>query len=146
MTEKIKIEVHDNIDSSFLPEKYRYLLASKNICSRDVLLEIPEKDRLYKCHTCHTGSIKHESLKDGACPICGETHLMIQCPIDHCSCDHEFVERISFCILCGEGICPICGCHDVVQISRVTGYLQEVKGFNEGKRAELKDRHRVNIS
>jgi anaerobic ribonucleoside-triphosphate reductase len=34
----------------------------------------------------------------------------------------------------------------VVQISRVTGYLQEVSGWNAGKQQELKDRARYTIA
>ena len=45
-----------------------------------------------------------------------------------------------------SGTCPECGSHDVVQISRVTGYLQEVSGWNAGKQQELKDRARYTVA
>ena len=38
------------------------------------------------------------------------------------------------------------GSHDVVQISRVTGYLQDVSGWNAGKQQELKDRVRYSVA
>ncbi|MBP8676317.1 MAG: oxidoreductase, partial [Methanoculleus sp.] len=38
-----------------------------------------------------------------------------------------------------------CGSHDVMQISRVTGYLQDVAGWNAGKQQELKDRVRYSV-
>ena len=41
-------------------------------------------------------------------------------------------------------VCPGCGSHDVAQISRVTGYLQEVSGYNRAKQQEVKDRTRYN--
>ena len=41
---------------------------------------------------------------------------------------------------------PGCGSHDVTQISRVTGYLQEVSGWNAGKQQELKDRQRYDAT
>jgi anaerobic ribonucleoside-triphosphate reductase len=33
-----------------------------------------------------------------------------------------------------------------VQVSRVTGYLQDVSGWNAGKRQELKDRMRYSVA
>jgi anaerobic ribonucleoside-triphosphate reductase len=52
------------------------------------------------------------------------------------------IATIAYCPLCGKAVCPACGTHDVVQISRVTGYLQAVEGFNAAKKQELKDRTR----
>lgn len=34
----------------------------------------------------------------------------------------------------------------IQQFSRITGYYQNVTGFNKGKQQELKDRHRYGIS
>ena len=85
------------------------------------LEDIPKKERQYKCHTCHL------IVDEDPCPNCGETHLEIMCPLDNCHCTHEMT-RIASCPLCGKPVCPECGSHDVVQISRVTGYLQDVPG------------------
>jgi len=41
--------------------------------------------------------------------------------------------------------CPKCGSKNVQHLSRITGYLQAVEGWNAGKRQELLDRKRVNI-
>jgi anaerobic ribonucleoside-triphosphate reductase len=41
-------------------------------------------------------------------------------------------------------VCP-CGSHDVVGITRVTGYMQDLAGMNEGKQREIKDRKRYDI-
>lgn len=96
----------------------------------------------YKCTRC---SITYES-DTGTCPEC---HMGDQanemCPRDHCNCLHDVSDGIAYCPDCGAAMCPQCGSHDVAQISRVTGYLQDVEGWNAGKRQELKDRHRVNI-
>jgi anaerobic ribonucleoside-triphosphate reductase len=43
-------------------------------------------------------------------------------------------------------MCPKCESHDVAQISRVTGYIQEVGGWNVGKQQELKDRKRYDVA
>lgn len=42
--------------------------------------------------------------------------------------------------------CPKCGSENVQHLSRITGYLQSVEGWNEGKKQELKDRKRYEIS
>jgi anaerobic ribonucleoside-triphosphate reductase len=68
------------------------------------------------------------------------------CDLDHiCFCPEEVTSGVFYCKKCGQPICP-CGSHDVVQISRVTGYLSDVEGWNNAKKAELKDRNRYNIA
>ena len=108
------------------------------IGKRDVLERIPENERRWKCHTCFT------IIDKSPCPVCGETFLQIMCPLDHCDCKHEVMTTVAYCDLCGEPICPECGDHSVVQVSRVTGYLSDVSGWGEGKRAEFRDRTRYN--
>ena len=118
-----------------------------NSSLKDNLRKIPENERQYKCGTCHSifgndGYVAAEKR----CPECGETHVFVMCPLDHCHCEHRRpISGIAYCPICGDPICPECGTHDVYQISRVTGYLQDVSGWNAGKQQELKDRHRVNI-
>ncbi len=41
--------------------------------------------------------------------------------------------------------CPKCGSDNVQHLSRITGYLQNVEGWNAGKKQELKDRARYDI-
>ena len=55
------------------------------------------------------------------------------------------VPTIKYCQLCGKAMCPVCGRHSVHQLSRVTGYVGEVGGWNNGKQQELKDRKRYAI-
>lgn len=104
------------------------------------LEDIPVAERRYKCYTCHL------IVPETPCPKCGEEHLQIMCPLDHCQCSHEIMSGIEYCPLCGAPVCPLCGSHDVVQISRVTGYLQDVSGWNAGKQQELKDRVRYTVA
>jgi hypothetical protein len=40
-------------------------------------------------------------------------------------------------------VCPNCGHTDLDWFSRITGYYQNVSGWNAGKREELKRRYRV---
>jgi hypothetical protein len=62
-----------------------------------------------------------------------------------CKCHDDIHSGISYCSKCGVPVCPVCGSADVLAISRVTGYLSDVSGWGEGKRQELKDRHRYDI-
>lgn len=55
------------------------------------------------------------------------------------------VGSIELCPACGNPLCPACGNHCVNQLSRVTGYLQAVGGWNEAKKQELQDRTRYDI-
>jgi predicted RNA-binding Zn-ribbon protein involved in translation (DUF1610 family) len=98
----------------------------------------------YKCHTCFT-IIPEERVVEGKCPICGDSFLEKMCPLDHlCTCAIDVTYGANYCPECGAAICP-CGSHDVEQISRVTGYMQDVSGFNAAKKQELRDRQRVTI-
>lgn len=100
---------------------------------------------LYYCENCNLGYIDERHLADDRkCPDCG-TELAFHCSEDKpCHCPKIIHDTIAYCEVCGHAICPSCGCHDVAQISRVTGYLNDVAGFNEGKKQELKDRTRYN--
>ena len=105
-----------------------------------------------KCPECYLVAyeeqIENFGGKDGKqpiCPACGQPMVPL-CVKDHpCTCLNPIKSGAMFCPECGEAICPECGSHDVMQVSRVTGYLQDVKGWNAGKLQELKDRHRTDI-
>lgn len=97
-----------------------------------------------KCPTCRI-LVSKEHLVEGTCPTCGNANLEEACPLDHCNCTHGNHAKIEFCPICGKTVCPTCGSHDVVAVSRVTGYYADVMGWNESKRQELKDRTRVEV-
>lgn len=101
-------------------------------------------ERWYRCKRCFL-ILYEKDLEDGCCPVCGEIPE-VPCEKDVPFCPHDIVESIAFCPVCGEGVCPKCGCHDVEQLTRITGYIQSVDGFNEGKRQEVKDRNRYDIA
>jgi hypothetical protein len=107
-----------------------------------VLKEIPDEKKRWKCHTCYT-ILKNSELIDKKCPVCGELHIVQMCPLDHNGCPHTIIDKIEFCPVCGKVLCPLCGDHSVVAISRVTGYLADVSGFGTSKKQELKDRVRT---
>jgi hypothetical protein len=89
---------------------------------------------------------ENKEPKPPKCQDCG-LDMVELCPEDHaCTCAATVHSGISYCKTCGDAVCPGCGSHDVAQISRVTGYLQEVGGWNAAKQQELLDRHRVDIN
>jgi len=105
-------------------------------------LKLPKR---YKCHVCHlilTPADLGESLSGKpTCSLCYQP-VREMCPLDHCKCGHDVVSGLEYCPICGDAVCPECHSHDVSQVSRVTGYLAEVGGFNNAKAQELKDRTR----
>ena len=108
--------------------------------------KVPPRLKRWKCFDCKAIIGASNIEEPGVCPECKGTFLVEMCPLDHaqCSCNQgKPIIGIEYCPICGDPICPRCATHDVTQISRVTGYLQDVNGFNEGKKQELKDRKRV---
>ena len=98
---------------------------------------------IYRCTRCLL-LIQDEHVPEGKCPVC-QGELERACQEDHpCRCGQTIHAGFRTCPTCGGFICP-CGSHDVAVLSRVTGYLQEVGGWNAGKRQELNDRHRVDL-
>jgi anaerobic ribonucleoside-triphosphate reductase len=55
------------------------------------------------------------------------------------------VPGIDYCGLCGNPMCPVCKRHLVTQLSRVTGYIQDVSGWNRAKQQELRDRKKYSL-
>lgn len=104
--------------------------------------KLPQHLKRYKCISCFTAGFT-ESDK---CPSCGDTLCIVpMCPVDHTDCHHLTTEKLAYCPLCGHQMCPVCGTHDVFQLTRITGYINDIDGFNHGKRQEVKDRVRSNI-
>lgn len=87
------------------------------------------------------GSSRPEGLMDFAMNLCKNTQVGY----------FAFTRDMTICTNEGyvsNGLlekCPKCGSENVQHLSRITGYLQAVEGWNAGKRQELKDRKRVNI-
>jgi len=117
-----------------LPQGLEHLKGLKD------LKKLPKHMIRYKCPICMTaGFVEHK------CPECGEDKvLIIMCPVDHCDCHHLITEKLAYCPICDQPMCHICGSHDVAQMTRITGYINDVGGFNNGKAQEVKDRVRVN--
>ena len=89
---------------------------------------------------------RYATARDGTivCPECFQT-LTETCSLDHiCKCSDDITGGMQECVACGKPTCK-CGCHDVMVISRITGYLAELDGWNPGKKQEFKDRVRYDI-
>ena len=76
----------------------------------------------------------------------------LQCPLNQwvirndAKCNRELVPNTAVCPLCGNPCCPDCQNHSVDVISRVTGYLGSVSGWNAAKKQEFEDRHRYDLA
>ncbi len=73
-----------------------------------------------------------------------------ECPIHlygayHNKCCKAVNPGIKNCELCEKPICSACLNHNVQQLSRVTGYMSSVEGWNSAKLHELKNRKRYDI-
>ena len=64
---------------------------------------------------------------------------------NNAKCAREMVPTTAECPLCGAPMCPDCGNHVVEILSRVTGYLSGVSGWNAAKQQEYKDRNRYEL-
>lgn len=107
---------------------------------------IPQEQKRYKCHNCYK-ILDFSDLINGKCPVCNDNKALVEkCPIDHNGCKHDISDGVSYCPVCGQPTCTICHDHSVVVISRVTGYLSDVAGWNNAKKAELQDRVRVTLN
>lgn len=118
-----------------IPDEYKKFIGIKSLNS------LPDNLKRYKCEICHAAGFTTPE-----CPDCGNKNTFLMCPIDHVHCSHDVTEGVHCCPICGGYICPVCGSHDVTVLTRITGYIQDLSGFNAGKAQEVKDRHRVNIA
>jgi DNA-directed RNA polymerase subunit RPC12/RpoP len=98
----------------------------------------------WKCTTCKLTYLEKDLNDTVTCKKCGGK-LIKSCENDNYTCNHEITSGIKICEICGEFVCPICGCHNVNVISRVTGYYQDVSGWNKAKQNELKNRYRYDL-
>ena len=80
---------------------------------------------------------KMSTTCDSVCPV----QLWVMHNKKNCTSE-SVVDTIATCKVCGAPMCPDCMNHNVHQLSRVTGYLSNVSGWNEAKKQELKDRNR----
>jgi len=75
----------------------------------------------------------------------------VECPVhvwvmhNHQACCKDLVGGIVNCPICNLPMCPNCSSHNVTQLSRVTGYMGDVAGWNAGKKQELKERQHHNL-
>lgn len=82
-----------------------------------------------------------------SCPECGNTNFIETCENDPGTCNHGVVSGTKVCEVCGEFVCPTCGAHDCIAMSRNTGYYSPIGNgsWNGGKKEELKNRKRYDI-
>ncbi len=132
----------------------------------EMLKSLPENDTVYKCHHCnlifdisHGGQANILTILKTRiyvyCPRCGETNPDLICKVDAYSVilkiqgkgcrKGDVIAGTDLCPICNRPMCPECWNHSVVSLSRVTGYVQDISGWNDAKKQELKDRKRYAI-
>jgi len=75
---------------------------------------------------------------------------VLKCPVHQYATHKGLCKSVtggtSTCPVCGNWMCPTCNSHAVDIMSRVTGYLQIVSGWNAAKGQEFEDRNRYTLS
>lgn len=131
-----------------------------------MLKSLPENETLHKCHHCNyifdltqCGQLNILTiLRDRNyvyCPRCWMRNPELMCKVDAYSLvlklngkgcrTGDVISGTDLCPVCNRSMCPECFNHSVVSLSRVTGYVQDINGWNNAKRQELKDRRRYAI-
>lgn len=107
-----------------------------------ILPEIQHSTPRYRCVECLILFDKADMV-DGKCPRClSDKSIKTTCSMDKsCNCPDNTSYLETYCPVCGARTCP-CGSHDITIVSRVTGYLSDVSGWNAAKQQEFKDRVR----
>jgi len=132
----------------------------------EFLRSLPENQSLYKCGHCkYIFNINHAGMANiliilrgnwvAFYPICNQNDAECLCKIDAYSIwlklqgkdcrKGEIIAGTELCPVCNKPACPECWNHSVVSLSRVTGYVQDISGWNNAKRQELLDRQRYAI-
>lgn len=137
--------------------------------THQILKTLPENVSLFKCPTCRyifdiyqpykgldpSILVILSDRKDIYCPRCKTGNAELMCKVDAYSIylklkgfscrKGEMINGTDICPVCKTSMCPECGNHNVVALSRVTGYVQDVGGWNMAKKQELLDRKRYII-
>ncbi len=73
-----------------------------------------------------------------------------RCPVHQYAISHGRCKQTTGgtakCPVCGHYMCPACRAHTVDVMSRVTGYIQVVSGWNVAKKQEFEDRKRYTLN
>jgi DNA-directed RNA polymerase subunit RPC12/RpoP len=147
-----------------IEETPTYTVRSDREDKYEMLRSLPENKTMYKCMHCNyifdTSQGGYANILmilrgHAYCPRCGMKNPELMCKIDAYSVvlkiqgkncrKGEVIAGTDLCPVCNRPMCPKCYNHSVVSLSRVTGYIQDVSGWNNGKRQELKDRQRYAI-
>lgn len=132
---------------------------------RQMLRNLPENESIYKCQNCKEifdiyseGLIVFAALMPSdsvRCPKCKTYSTERMCRVDRYSVglklkgfkcrDGQIISGTDVCPICKNPMCPKCGNHNVLSLSRVTGYMSDISGWNMAKKQELSDRKRYEI-
>jgi hypothetical protein len=133
-------QIHDDINTVKENAEIIEILKNKQVID---FLALPKSVAIKVCLDWN------EEVNEGKTLV---TKTAIDCPIyfwvihNNAKCHREMVPNTAACPLCGRPVCPDCMNHNVDIISRVTGYLSTVSGWNDSKKQEFEDRNRYNLN
>jgi hypothetical protein len=103
------------------------------------LLDLSRKQLIEECLKYNKTLEEVPDIAPLECPV----HIWV---VEHKQkCSRDTVPNTMLCPVCNNPCCPDCMNHKVEQISRVTGYLSNVEGWNAAKKQEFADRQHHNI-
>lgn len=109
---------------------------------------IPMRDFLHICEGWKADTQEHDRWSEIQADLKAQP---LRCPvhqrvvITNSKCPREMVPNTKTCPICGNYCCPDCWNHQVDVLSRVTGYLSTVSGWNAAKKQEFEDRNRYDL-
>lgn len=111
--------------------------------TKEELMALPKSQFIERCLAWNEefNDGKQMDVRDPSkCPV----HMWVS--YNNAFCLNDLVPNTAVCPVCGLPWCEMCGSHNVVQVSRVTGYLSDVSGWNASKKQEFEDRQRTDVS
>ncbi len=164
ITEEITKEIctdDDIIDDIIIKEN---IIKHKKL-SKEELIDLPENTSIFRCNHCKYifRSVCPSDVEmiirgciNETCPLCETDAIDLICKVDVYSIylkvnnivdcrKATIIPKTDLCPVCRRSICPICYNHNCIGLSRVTGYIQDISGWNEAKKQELIDRKRYTI-
>lgn len=160
------LKIGEKNEVKYMPELIPNIEERQDIYK--MLMNLPENESMFKCYHCRSiFDIRQERVlpvmfalidkNDIRCSECKSNDVELMCKADAYSTVLKakglvdcrkgiMINGADICPICRSSMCPECWNHSVVSWSRITGYLNDVSGWNLAKKQELIDRKRYTIA